>query len=389
MKAPEELWIDIPFAVNQRPHLKRVLNGIEAYARKRRTWRLRLQNYYAMTPLPELGGKTHGMIAGVPTRAHLDSIRERKVPAVLLNCPPSCPEWASNIEFDFDKLGELAVSHYHKQGFATLGWFGSLHPERSEHWRYLEGVKHHAEQAGLELIQFETLPPELRWHDIIAQRDQWVDWVRGLPSGTAVICADDEFAARLYGAGYLAGRQIGKDFYVLGLGNEEFFCEAQTPPMSSIQMDYFQMGWEASVALDELIETGGKEQIRRRIHYASVITRQSSRPFSHAHTRVDAAMKLIWEKVGEGITVETLARHVNLERRQLHRLFMEETGRSPSDEIQRARLETAKRLLCERSDPLAEIATACGYFDQAHMARSVKKATGNTPSEFRLIGRRG
>jgi AraC-like DNA-binding protein len=387
--ATEELWIDIPFAVNDRPHLKRVLNGIEAYARKQRNWRLRLEHYYKMTPLPELGGKTHGAIAGVPTRGHLDSIQKRNVPTVLINCPPACPDWASNVEFDFDELGELAVGHYHKQGFAALGWFGSLHPERSEHWRYFEAVKRHAEAMEMELIAFDTPPPDLRWHDVHAQRDQWVEWVRHLPEGIGVICADDEYAARLYGAGYLAERPIGKDLYVLGMGNEEFFCEAQSPPMSSIQVDYFRLGWEASVILDRLLEDGGGEQARKQIGSASVITRQSSRPHSHAHSRVDAAMKLIWDNVGEGITVEAVARHVHLERRQLHRLFMEETGRSPSDEIQRARLETAKRMLCERSDPIAEIATACGYFDQAHMARSIKQATGSTPSQFRLIGRRG
>lgn len=68
---------------------------------------------------------------------------------------------------------------------------------------------------------------------------------------------------------------------------------------------------------------------------------------------------------------------------------MEQLGRSPMAEIQRARVETAKRMLCESTEHLSAIAAACGFSDQAHMARSIKKATGQTPGEFRLIGRRG
>jgi LacI family transcriptional regulator len=210
-----------------------------------------------------------------------------------------------------------------------------------------------------------------------------------MAEGTGIICADDESAARAYLAAEQAGRVIGEDLFVLGAGNEEVFCEAMTPPLSSIQLDYFAMGWEAAAMLDGILKTGEVPSESKRIEFASVIARQSSLPRLNRDGRVARALGFIWNNLSDGLTVETLAERAHVDRRHLHRLFMEQVGRSPMAEIQRARVETAKRMLCESTEQLSAIAAACGFADQAHMARAVKKATGQTPGQFRRVGRRG
>lgn len=382
-------WIEIPFAVHQRPHLRRVLGGIEAYAQKKPEWRLRLMYYYPMTPILHLGERTDGFIGGVPSPEHLAAIKERDVPTVLINCPPEVPDWAGNVGLDFGVLGEKAVAYFLARKVTQLAYFGSLHPERTEHWRFRAGVEAAVAAHGLQLHNFETLPPGLAWQDVAAQQPQWAEWVAALPEGTGIICADDEFAARVYMGASGCGRLIGSELFVLGLGNEEHFCEAMNPPLSSIQVDYFQMGWQAAALLDEQLSGGQRLHRDLAVRYATVITRQSTRPDTHPDPKVQVALTLIWNHVGDGITVDKLARHVKLGRRQLQRLLHAELGHSPSAEIQRARVETAKRLLCEGTAPLAEIADTCGFSDQAHMTRAIRKATGSTPSQFRLIGRRG
>ncbi|MGC9452485.1 MAG: substrate-binding domain-containing protein [Oceanipulchritudo sp.] len=393
MAVGKKQWISIPFSVHERPYLKRVLNGIEAYARQRGNWRLRLPYYFAMTPLYDMakgsGVEVDGQITGVPTRAHLKGIRELGRPCVLLNCSPPVPEWAGNVELDLGAIARLAVEHFDKQGFAQLAFFGSTHPERSDQHRYREAVSEAARRAGMAITAFGQLPPEGDWGDLAGQQAQWADWLGRLPAGTGIICGDDEGAARIYLASERSGRVIGEDLFVLGAGNEETLCEAMTPPLSSIQLDFFAMGWEAAAMLDGIMQ-GGKVPVEsKRIAFASVIARQSSQPQAHRDARVERALGMIWKELGEGLTVEKVAMRVHMDRRHLHRLFMEQLGRSPMAEIQRARVETAKRMLCESTEHLSAIAAACGFSDQAHMARSIKKATGQTPGEFRLIGRRG
>jgi len=385
--------INVLFAVHERPHLKRVLNGISAYARQGRDWQLRLPYYYSTTPMLNHAGDAklpiNGQISGVPTRAHLKSIAEKKVPTVLLNCAPPVPNWAGNVEPNFVLAAQSAVQHFRKQGFQNLAYFSSPHPERAEHHRYGAALRAASREADLHLELFDQLPPGGNWGDVDGQQEQWSDWVRQLPMKTGVICGDDESAARVYLAAEKAGRVIGENLYVLGCGNEAIFCDAMNPPLSSIQLNYFGMGWEAAAMLDGILKTGQVPTDSLKIQFASVIERLSSRPQAHQDSRVERALAVIWKDLGDGLKVEKVAKRVNMDRRHLHRLFMQQLGRSPMQEIQLARVETAKRLLCESTESLSSIALACGFSDQAHFARSIKKATGKTPSEFRLIGHRG
>ena len=149
MKLGIERQINVPFAIHERPYLKCVLNGIESYARHRGNWRLRLPYFFMMTPFFDMargfGHEIEGVISGVPTRDKLRSIHETKLPTVLINCPPPTPDWAGNVELDFSVLARLAVEHFEKQRFARLAFFGSTHPERSDHQRYRKAVFQAAE----------------------------------------------------------------------------------------------------------------------------------------------------------------------------------------------------------------------------------------------------
>ena len=52
----------------------------------------------------------------------------------------------------------------------------------------------------------------------------------------------------------------------------------------------------------------------------------------------------------------------------------------------RARMRTFKALaLLGQGGPLADIATACGFADQAHMTRSVRRVTGHAPGALRAL----
>jgi len=377
-------WIEIGFTVRERPHLKHVLDGIEGFAKQRPNWRLRLKNYFQLTPIAALGGQTHGLIGGIPNPGLEARMRKRSLPTVLINAPGE-PEWASNVRLDYAELGEQAVGHFMGQSIRDIGWFGSPHPERTEHHRYLEGVRASAKRYGVSLHEFSELPPDNDWLDMDAQLDQWVRWLRSLPRGTGIICADDEFAARLYLAASRTRRTIGRDWFLLGLGNEKHFCEACSPPLSSIQIRYFEMGWEAAVLMDELLDSRKPRYRTTIVRDHILIARQSSRRSGSLNDKGERALAFIWDNVRSGVTVDQVARHVGVQPRQLHRLIQERSGTSPSAEIQRARVETAKRVLIESTVSLADVAAECGFADQAHMSRAIKKATGMTPSRFRRI----
>lgn len=89
--------------------------------------------------------------------------------------------------------------------------------------------------------------------------------------------------------------------------------------------------------------------------------------------------------VGEVRTVDELADVAGLSRRQFVRRFRAETGEAPWAYVRRVRDEQAVRRL-EAGDAPAEVAFALGYADQAHLTRSLRARTGQTPGGIRTAG---
>ena len=81
----------------------------------------------------------------------------------------------------------------------------------------------------------------------------------------------------------------------------------------------------------------------------------------------------------EPITVDAVAEAVCLSRRNFDRRFRQAMQRTPAEEIAVVRLDRAKRLLCETTLPMSEIARLSGFTDQTHWER---------PSAARCTSRR-
>ncbi|MBB4955020.1 AraC family transcriptional regulator [Agrobacterium vitis] len=82
------------------------------------------------------------------------------------------------------------------------------------------------------------------------------------------------------------------------------------------------------------------------------------------------------------ITLQTLADIADLSPFHLQRMFQLSCGLSPHEWLLRRRLSKAKTLLATQ-DPIAQIASACGFSSQSHMTRAFKEVTGCTPSVYR------
>lgn len=99
--------------------------------------------------------------------------------------------------------------------------------------------------------------------------------------------------------------------------------------------------------------------------------------------RVRQAILLMEERRDRPLAVPVLARAVGLSRRQLERLFVEETGKTPAAFSAHMRVQYADWLLSTSDRPMTDIALSCGYSDVAHFSRSYKTAFGVTPSVAR------
>lgn len=100
--------------------------------------------------------------------------------------------------------------------------------------------------------------------------------------------------------------------------------------------------------------------------------------------RVRQAVLLIEQDIATPPSVAALARAVGTSRRQLERLFVAATGRSPAAFVAELRLHHADWLMRTTTRPLTEIAAACGFSDTGHLSRRYRAAFGKAPSVARL-----
>jgi transcriptional regulator GlxA family with amidase domain len=93
--------------------------------------------------------------------------------------------------------------------------------------------------------------------------------------------------------------------------------------------------------------------------------------------------RLIADHPENDLSVPALAAHANLSPRQFTRVFTAEIGVPPGRYVDRVRLETARRLLEDTGDGIAEIARGAGYGTAEAMRRAFIQALEVSPAEYR------
>jgi AraC-like DNA-binding protein len=96
---------------------------------------------------------------------------------------------------------------------------------------------------------------------------------------------------------------------------------------------------------------------------------------------IQKARRYIEDYFAQGISLDTLSRHVALSPYYLLRVFCAEVGMPPHAYLESVRIRHAQRLI-RVGKPLAEIAAEVGFSSQSHMTRSFRKIIGVTPGQY-------
>jgi AraC-like DNA-binding protein len=131
------------------------------------------------------------------------------------------------------------------------------------------------------------------------------------------------------------------------------------------------------------------EQTLRLIHAALAPIRpspaHSCRPATLAARRrvVDDALAAL--SVDPSMGLGELARTVAVSPHHLSRIFREQTGRTLTEHRNRLRVRLAMERLTQGDRNLAAVASDLGFADHSHLARTIRRELGFTPSMLREI----
>lgn len=104
------------------------------------------------------------------------------------------------------------------------------------------------------------------------------------------------------------------------------------------------------------------------------------------HPRAVAqALRFIHQNYTNELSLNEIAKAVNLSPFHVARLFKQSLGVSPHQYLIQLRVDSARSLLSAGSGEhsLAEVASAVGFADQSHLTRHFKRLVGVTPRQFR------
>jgi LacI family transcriptional regulator len=209
-------------------------------------------------------------------------------------------------------------------------------------------------------------------------------WLESIPKPIGMLCANDDRAASILETCHVLGYGVPEDVSVIGVDDDQYVCELQNPPLSSVRMASEQAGYEAAALLDRMIRGQEKRSGQRIMAHATGVTaRQSTSVLMVRNPDVRKALRFIRENAGRPIQVADIVRATDLSHRTLNDQFHSELGCSIIKQLTRAKIEYISRLLTETEMRIHEIANLVGYEDDPHFSRYFKRTTGLTPQAYR------
>jgi LacI family transcriptional regulator len=209
--------------------------------------------------------------------------------------------------------------------------------------------------------------------------------LKRLPKPLGLFAATDDHAVEALEICENLGLSVPEEVSIVGTDNSQLAVDAMRTPISSVDTNLELVGYRGAALLDQLMQSketgahaGAVADRARRLDRA-----QEQRPAGDRHPGVARALRFLMDHCHEAIGVDDLAQAAAMSRRGLHQAFLHEIGRPPGHELQRARLERAKRQLIESNEKLETIGECCGYQSANSFWFAFKNATGLSPKQYR------
>lgn len=310
-----------------------------------------------------------------------------RMPVVFMNCiSGSRGRRIARVAVDNATVAAAAfreLSDGIPDGFAAVGLAGPSMPDSDWSWSHARVLAFRAlcRTARKRCRCLENRARGSGLPDVLLGK-----WIAALPPRTAVFAVNDATAAAVAAAAKAAGRSIPHDLTLIGVDNDAALCEAASPPISSIPVDFESGGFLAARVLgDKISRRAAEPQGMRPVLFGPllVVRRRSTGGRARREPWVLDAVETIRREACDGLTAAALASRVPGSRRLFEIRFREATGHSVLDEIHQVRLEKVQTLLARPDMPISSIADFCGFKSYHVLHRLFKARTGMTMLRWR------
>lgn len=361
---------------------RRVVTGINNYARKHGPWHLFVEarGLEERLQVPR-GWRGEGIIARVGSEAMVRDLRAHQSPVVNVSGIALLRAGFPRVTSDMKVTAQLAAKHFLDRGFRHFAYFSLLGlsyiaPQQKA---FMATVS----QAGCDCAVYGVEPhagAEPDWNLDVAKLAKWL---QELPKPVGILTWNADSGRQVIYAAQQARLKVPEEVALLSGSDDDLLCEVSLIPISAVLVAAEQIGYRAAQVLDRLMRGRPAPKQPALIPPLGIVTRQSTDTLAIRDRALVAAVSFIRENAAKPVQVNDVAQHAGVSRRGLERRFMQVLERTVAEEIRRVHFELAKKLLVETDLAIPEVAEAAGFGTPEYFAYVCKRELGQTPLKYR------
>lgn len=362
--------------------------GVAKFVREHHEWSVQSAEWRWTDGIPAWFKKWtgDGAIVWVETQELADIVRGLGVPAVDVRGSVKASK-LPQIDSDDQMVANLAAEDLMQRGFRNYAFCGFVSANYSDIRSAF--FKERLARAGFPCAIYQ--PPEisanlqtleLEKRGLLFQ-EHLAQWLKALPKPVGIMACNDIRGQQVMNASRRRELIVPEELAVIGVDNDEIFCELSDPPLSSVALDTMRIGYEAAALLERMMIGEQPPPGPILIPPLGVVARRSTDVLVMDDRQLAAGARFLREHAFDTITVNDAARAAGMSRRVFERRFAIQMGRAPKAEVLRLRLERAKALLANTDWPLARIAEQAGFKYGGYLHAVFSAKTGMTPGQFR------
>lgn len=357
-------------------YAREVLMGAVRYSQEQGHWEI----HFVDIRQPErfdIVRAMDGVLSYLKDEWVFDLAAKQSIPLVYTDDMKDMPGVLTTIA-DNCLAGQLAAEHFLERGFRHFAFIANwCHYSRLR----LEGFEGQLRTRGFTCEVLRHAEESTDYWAI--DMEKTAQWLQKLPKPLAVLACHDVYGMHMVSLCQSVGLRVPEEVAVVGVDNDEAFCQLCTPALSSVAMPNQGIGYEGAVRLDRIMAGGDGGPRVQTVAPRGVVIRQSSDAVGVDDPIVRQAMHFIHSHASESITVADVVRHVPACRSIVERKFRQVLGHSPSREIWIARIDLAKRRLMQSSLKIDDVARQCGFAGYQTFYTVFRRHTGQSPAEYR------
>ena len=285
-----------------------------------------------------------------------------------------------NITADYIGTGRMAARFYLERGFRNFGFFGFRNVCWSD--ERFEGFRQEVTAAGFgdSLYSYNLQDIDHLWY---YERQHLREWLHAIPKPIGIMACDDNQGNNLVEVCHVAGIRIPSELSILGVDNDELLCELGSTPLSSIQVNIEEGGYQTAALIEKRVlnpHTPLEDIVLRPV---KIVSRISTAAYATDDIQIQKAIQFIHRNVMRKISVEDVTGEVALSRRLLERRFKKITGQTIYQYITDVKLKQFAQMMTDTDDQLINIAISLGENDTKSISRRFKQIYGCTPIQWR------